>query len=51
MNLDFGIAIAATPAIAIDVGGDYHPGTDSLAEGQAESIEYFAFRVGSEFRF
>lgn len=51
MNLDFGLAIAATPAIAIDVGGDYHPGTDSLAAGQDFSVEYFAFRVGSEFRF
>jgi hypothetical protein len=51
LNLDFGLAIAATPAFALDIGGDYYPGTDTLVDGGDLPVEDFAFRVGSTVRF
>ena len=51
MNLDFGLAIAATPTVALDIGGDYHPGTDVLSDASHKSVEYFAMRVGAQARF
>lgn len=50
MNLQSGIQISLSPTNTIDVGFDYHPGTDTIASGTDESVEYFAMRVGSTFR-
>jgi len=49
MNLQSGLQISATPTTTIDVGFDYHPGTDETPFGD-ESVEYFAMRLGSTFR-
>jgi hypothetical protein len=51
MNLQFGLPIAVTPGVAVELGGDYHPGTDSVAEGSPLSVSYFALRVGAAGRF
>ena len=50
MNLQSGIQISASPTSTIDIGFDYHPGTDTIASGTDESVEYFAMRVGTTFR-
>lgn len=49
MNLQSGIQISATPTTTIDIGFDYHPGTDETVFGD-ESVEYFAMRLGSTIR-
>ena len=49
MNLQSGVQISATPTTTIDIGFDYHPGTDETMFGD-ESVEYFAMRLGSTFR-
>ncbi len=49
MNLSSGIQISASPTTTIDIGFDYHPGTDETIYGD-ESVEYFAMRLGSTFR-
>jgi hypothetical protein len=46
LNLDLGLTIAATPQLSFDLGGDYHPGTDTLAG--VGSVEYFALRAGAQ---
>lgn len=48
MNLQSGLQIAASPNAAIDIGFDYHPGTDTSIGDT--SCSYFAMRVGSTFR-
>ena len=52
MDIQSGIAIAATKQIAIDVGADYHPGTDSLNDMSMvnQSSEYLALHVGAALR-
>jgi hypothetical protein len=51
MNLEFGLPVAVTPGIAIELGGDYHPGTDTVVDGNPMSISYFALRLGAAGRF
>jgi hypothetical protein len=51
MNLEFGLPIAVTPGIALELGGNYHPGTDTIADGLDKSVAYFALRVGAAGRF
>jgi opacity protein-like surface antigen len=51
MNLQFGLPIAVTPGIALELGGDYHPGTDTIVDGSPASISYFALRAGAAGRF
>jgi hypothetical protein len=55
LNLDFGLSIAATPQLAFDIGGDYHPGTDTIYDNPDPldpdpSIEYFALHAGAQLR-
>ncbi|HEY5923693.1 MAG TPA: hypothetical protein VIV11_18555 [Kofleriaceae bacterium] len=50
MNLQTGIAIAATPSALLELGVDYHPGTDTIEAGIDASISYFALRLGAAFR-
>jgi hypothetical protein len=51
MNLQFGLPIAVTQSLAFELGGDYHPGTDTIVDGLPQSISYFALRVGAAGRF
>lgn len=51
MNLELGLTIAATPAVAIEIGGTYHPGTDTLSDATKKSAEYLAMRLGAQARF
>jgi hypothetical protein len=50
MNLTTGLQIAASPLVAFDIGGDYHPGTDSISEMNDDSVTYFALRLGATLR-
>ncbi len=50
MNLQSGLQISISPTATVDVGFDYHPGTDTIASGTDESVEYFAMRIGSTIR-
>lgn len=50
MNLMSGLQISATPTTTIDIGFDYHPGTDTIPGMTEESVEYYAMRLGSTFR-
>lgn len=49
-NLQAGVAIAASRAAVIDLGLDYHPGTDTIEPGLDASISYFALRLGATIR-
>src|SRR5207245_531373 len=42
MNLESGVEIGATADFAIQIGADYHPGTDKIIDGAPGSISYFA---------
>lgn len=51
MNLSTGIQIALSPLVAFELGGDYHPATDTISDGMTEeSISYFALRLGASVR-
>jgi hypothetical protein len=50
MNLQSGIAIAASPTLAFKLGFDYHPGTDSIADGSNASVSYVALLFGAGLR-
>jgi hypothetical protein len=50
MNVQAGAEIAATPKVAIGVGFDFHPGTDTIVDGLDKSIQYFAFHAGATVR-
>ena len=52
MNLQAGLAVAATKQLAIDIGADYHPGTDTLNDMSMvnQSSEYLAVHVGAALR-
>jgi len=50
MNVESGVEIAATPAVALGIGLDYHPGTDTIVDGAPQSIEYFALTAGATMR-
>ncbi|HEU0034398.1 MAG TPA: hypothetical protein VFQ53_27435 [Kofleriaceae bacterium] len=50
-NLQAGLEIAAADNLAVGVGLDYHPGTNSIPFGVTESISYVALRVGASGRF
>jgi hypothetical protein len=51
VNLAFGLPVAITPGVAFEIGGDYHPGTDTLSDVTHQSTSYFALRLGSSFHF
>ena len=50
MSLQAGVTLAATPSAMVDLGVDYHPGTDTIESGLDASISYFALHVGAAFR-
>lgn len=52
MDVQAGIAIAATKQVAIDIGADFHPGTDTLNDMATvkSSAEYLAMHVGASIR-
>jgi hypothetical protein len=50
MNLQGGITISASQLAAIEIGVDYHPGTDTIAEGSDASVSFLALRVGASLR-
>jgi hypothetical protein len=51
MNLSTGIQIALSPLVAFELGGDYHPATDTIHDGMTEaSVSYFALRLGAAVR-
>lgn len=49
-NVQAGLAVAASRAVLVDVGVDYHPGTDTIESGWDASISYFALRLGATIR-
>jgi hypothetical protein len=50
VNLTTGLQLAVSPLVAFDIGGDYHPGTDSISEMNDDSVTYFALRIGATLR-
>ena len=50
MNLQAGITVAATPSALLELGVDFHPGTDTIEAGIDASVSYFALRLGAAFR-
>ena len=50
MNLMSGVEIAATPALGIKLGFDYHPSTDKIVDGAPGSVSYYALKLGASFR-
>ncbi|HEY5944295.1 MAG TPA: hypothetical protein VIV40_02340, partial [Kofleriaceae bacterium] len=50
MNLSTGLQLAVSPLVAFDIGGDYHPGTDTISDMSTESVSYFALRLGATVR-
>jgi opacity protein-like surface antigen len=50
MNLQAGAEVAASEQIAIKLGFDYHPGTDTVIDGAPQSISYYALGLGASLR-
>ena len=50
MNVESGVEVAATPSLALGVGFDWHPGTDTVIDGAPQSIEYYALTAGAVMR-
>jgi len=50
MNLQAGLTLAATPFAMLELGLDYHPGTDTIESGIDASVSYFALRFGAAIR-
>jgi hypothetical protein len=50
VNVQAGVNIAASRAVLVDAGVDYHPGTDVIEPGWDGSISYFALRFGATIR-
>ena len=50
MNLQAGAEVAATQTVAIGVGFDYHPGTDTILDGAPGSISYYGLHAGASVR-
>lgn len=52
LDLGAGVSIAASPNIAIDLGADFHPGTDTLNDlsPMSASSEYLAMHIGASIR-
>jgi opacity protein-like surface antigen len=50
MNLQAGAEVAASDALAIKLGFDYHPGTDTVIDGAPQSISYYALGIGASLR-
>jgi len=50
MNVQAGAEIAATRSVALGIGLDYHPGTDTIIDGAPNSISYFGVHAGASVR-
>ena len=50
LNLESGVEVAATPTLALGVGFDWHPGTDTIIDGAPQSIEYYSLTAGAVMR-
>jgi opacity protein-like surface antigen len=50
VNVQAGAEIAATRAVAIGIGFDYHPGTDTVLDGAPGSISYYGIHAGASVR-
>jgi hypothetical protein len=50
VNVESGLEVAATPALALGVGFDWHPGTDTIIDGAPQSISYFSLTAGASMR-
>lgn len=50
VNVESGIEVAATKALALGVGFDWHPGTDTILDGAPQSISYFSLTAGASMR-
>jgi hypothetical protein len=50
MNLQGGVEVVASPNVAIKVGVDYHPGTDTVIDGAPASVSFFAVNAGASIR-
>ncbi len=50
MNLEGGAEIAAADNLAVTVGFDYHPGTDTIIDGAPQSISYYGLIAGASLR-
>ena len=45
VNLGFGTQVAVSDSMAVDIGADLHPGTDTLGDSDI-SVSYFGLRLG-----
>jgi hypothetical protein len=50
VNVESGLEVAATPTLAVAVGFDWHPGTDTIMDGAPQSISYYALTAGASMR-
>ncbi|HTR55059.1 MAG TPA: hypothetical protein VMJ10_30445 [Kofleriaceae bacterium] len=50
MNVQAGAEIAATRGVAVGIGFDYHPGTDTILDGTPGSISYYGVHAGASVR-
>ena len=50
MNVQAGAEIAATRSVAVGIGFDYHPGTDTIIDGAPASISYYGMHAGASVR-
>lgn len=50
MNVESGVEVAATPTLALGVGFDWHPGTDTVIDGAPQSVEYYSLTAGAVMR-
>ena len=50
VNVESGLEVAATKALAIGVGFDWHPGTDTIIDGAPQSISYYSLTAGASMR-
>ena len=50
MNLQGGAEIAASENLAVGLGFDFHPGTDTIIDGLPQSISYYGISAGASLR-
>ena len=50
VNVESGLEVAATKTLALGVGFDWHPGTDTIIDGAPQSISYYSLTAGASMR-
>jgi hypothetical protein len=50
VNVEGGLEVAATPTLALGVGFEWHPGTDTILDGAPQSISYYSLTAGASMR-